>query len=324
MSSPIVERILRGAGNPEILKVLSEGISLTDLQSLLLEVYHRRVTRLTAADVLRQYRQNRFVQPVAVSFKNLLELDLLALSLLPDDFEVLELSPLAPLGANSVFARVNQKNIVTTIRNTEVCADSTNVLALECAARRKRILSEDSGSIRPVKLFTSQRLVRGQFFREGDSFAHFRILGLCSAGRDQGSFRFESESLQQQVEFCLKFFHEALKRGYRISDIRVVFTALDAIRIPVLENLMSDLVSLFPAIFFQLKTEQAGKKGYYQSARFQIFVSDLQRQEVLIVDGGFTDWTARLLNNRKERLLIGGMGTERLVFCFRNPAAGSQ
>ena len=83
MSGPIVERILRGVGNPEILEVLSEGISLTDLQSLLLKVYHRRATHLTAADVLRQYRQNRFVQPGAVSYKNLLELDLLALSLLP-------------------------------------------------------------------------------------------------------------------------------------------------------------------------------------------------------------------------------------------------
>ena len=30
-------------------------------------------------------------------------------------------------------------------------------------------------------------------------------------------------------------------------------------------------------------------------------------------DGGFTDWTAQLLGNRKERLLISGYGVERLI-----------
>jgi hypothetical protein len=29
-----------------------------------------------------------------------------------------------------------------------------------------------------------------------------------------------------------------------------------------------------------------------------------------IVDGGFADWTAGLLANRKERLLISGIGSE--------------
>ena len=30
-------------------------------------------------------------------------------------------------------------------------------------------------------------------------------------------------------------------------------------------------------------------------------------------DGGMTDWTARLLADRKERLLISGLGSERLI-----------
>jgi hypothetical protein len=36
----------------------------------------------------------------------------------------------------------------------------------------------------------------------------------------------------------------------------------------------------------------------------------------LLTDGGFTDWTAQLLNNKKERLLISGLGPERLVSQF--------
>ena len=30
-------------------------------------------------------------------------------------------------------------------------------------------------------------------------------------------------------------------------------------------------------------------------------------------DGGFTDWTAQLLGNRKERLLVSGYGVDRLA-----------
>ena len=38
----IIARILREAGVPELLEVLAERLSPTDLQSLLLEVYRRR------------------------------------------------------------------------------------------------------------------------------------------------------------------------------------------------------------------------------------------------------------------------------------------
>jgi hypothetical protein len=34
---------------------------------------------------------------------------------------------------------------------------------------------------------------------------------------------------------------------------------------------------------------------------------------VEIADGGFTDWTARLLGNAKERLLISGLGLDRVA-----------
>jgi hypothetical protein len=38
--------------------------------------------------------------------------------------------------------------------------------------------------------------------------------------------------------------------------------------------------------------------------------------DYFIVDGGFTDWTQHLSSNRKERLLISGMGSERFVSVF--------
>jgi hypothetical protein len=49
------------------------------------------------------------------------------------------------------------------------------------------------------------------------------------------------------------------------------------------------------------------------SACFDISKVDSSGQVRQLVDGGFTTWTQQLLNSRKERLLIGGLGTERLL-----------
>ena len=38
-----------------------------------------------------------------------------------------------------------------------------------------------------------------------------------------------------------------------------------------------------------------------------------------MADGGFVDWTAALLANRKERLLISGYGVDRLAGLTERP-----
>jgi hypothetical protein len=38
----------------------------------------------------------------------------------------------------------------------------------------------------------------------------------------------------------------------------------------------------------------------------------------LLIDGGLADWTQQLMNNRKERLMTSGLGSERLCACFRD------
>ena len=51
---------------------------------------------------------------------------------------------------------------------------------------------------------------------------------------------------------------------------------------------------------------------------FQIHARDPSGQDYLLVDGGATDWTQQLLNNRKERLMTSGLGSERLCARFRD------
>src|SRR5258708_809690 len=157
----MLERILREAGVPELIDVLVERLAPTDLQSLLLESYRRRVVAVKPSQLLERYERDRFVRPSHVAPLTMADFDRLVWSLLPDAYTPVELSPVCPLGTNAAVATVDQNNVVTTIRNTEVVADATNVLALECASRRRRLLRADPRNRERVRLCTSHRVVRG-------------------------------------------------------------------------------------------------------------------------------------------------------------------
>jgi len=313
MKEKIIERILRTAQVPDLLEVLTQRLSQSDLQSLLLEVYRKRAHTLTPRYLLQQYEQNRFVQPAAVNPKQLLEFDRLAYSVLPSSFELLELSPVCPLGTNSVVAPVDQDNAVTTIRNTEVCSDSTNVLALECARRRR-------GRSHPevdTKLCASHRLLRPHLPNDPASFPHFRIFSLCTAGRDRGSYGFEMAALREHLEFYVRLLQSAQQAGFRLEAVRTSITVFDETHYQVLKAKVLDKLSLsYSNVEFMLNQEQESGQGYYSGVRFQIYARDKAGTDYFIVDGGFTDWTQQLLSNRKEWLLISGMGSERFVSCF--------
>jgi hypothetical protein len=45
---------------------------------------------------------------------------------------------------------------------------------------------------------------------------------------------------------------------------------------------------------------------------FKIFATPSTGREQELVDGGDVDWTQKLLNNAKERLVISGCGSERV------------
>lgn len=313
MKEKIIERILRTAQVPDLLEVLTQRLSQSDLQSLLLEVYRKRTHTLTPRHLLQQYEQNRFVQPAAINPKQLLEFDKLAYSVLPSSFELLELSPVCPLGTNSVVAPIDQDNAVTTIRNTEVCSDSTNVLALECARRRR-------GNSHPevdTKLCASHRLLRPHLPNDPASFPHFRIFSLCTAGRVRGSYGFEVAALKEHLQFYVQLLQRAQQAGFRLGAVRTSITVFDKTRYQVLKAEVLDKLSRsYSKVEFMFNQEQASGQGYYAGVRFQIYARDKAGTEYFIVDGGFTDWTQQLLSNRKERLLISGMGSERFVSCF--------
>ncbi len=281
MGDRIVERIEREAGLPGVVERLA-GLTATDLRSLLLAVAGRRAGSVSPADVLRQYREDRFVRPAAVDHVRLREVERLAAESLPDGFELLELSPVAPFGVVTTLGGLSQNLTVSTVRGSEVVSDSTNVLALECALRRQ------SGAP-VVRLAAFHRMLRGQAYDDPSSAAHFALLGLASAGRGP---EFELAALREHLAFYARLL------AALAIDAEVSLTPLEERFRPVVEQIPDA----------RLDDERTSGRGYYTGASFSIDADGMN-----VVDGGFVDWTQRLLSNRKERLLISGVGTERLA-----------
>ncbi len=314
----ILQRIIARSGIPDIMEALTNRLSLSDLQSLLLAVYRQRTEKMSARDLFNQYQQNRFVQMASNSPVERLAFEQLAFGLLPKGFRAVELSPVAPLGANSIVATVDQINSVVTVRNTEVCSDNTNVMALECARQRRRLLLENPKSREVIKYASSHRLMRPQLMEFPGAFPHFMVFGLCSAGRDEGGFKFELNNLSEHIIFYLNLLKKGTVVGRPAKDIEVMIMPFNSKREALLEEkLMQPLSKLYPDVKIQFDRERTSGRGYYLEVGFQINARNREGDAFFLADGGFTDWTSQFLSNRKERLLISGIGSERFMWGFK-------
>ena len=321
--SRIISRIERDAGVPNLADILSDRLAPTDMQSLLLEVYARRARRRDPKLLLEDHVSNRFTLPSTSNFTRLLEWDRVAFSKLPKGFRAVELSPVCPLGTASVLSPISQDWIVSTIRNTEVVADSTNVLALECAVRRREQKEFSTGHADPVHLATSHRLLRGQRISPRPGLRqHFRLFSLCSAGRDPGNLRFETEAFLLHIGFFLSTFKKFLgaKTTFRvaISDFRS-----EAPRPVVKSGVIEKLRSMHKGVRIEFDQDRKQGRGYYGELCFKIFTTPSRGKDLELVDGGDVSWTQKLLNNAKERLVISGCGSERVCELSGTTSSGS-
>ncbi|WP_203907869.1 hypothetical protein [Rhizocola hellebori] len=322
MNEGHLERLARESGIADLVDVLAQRLAPADLTSLLLEVYRRRAAGLTPAKVLEAFESSRFAGVAVVDAAAMSAFDAGWLSLLAQlGFDGLELSPVSPLGTVAAVSTVDQNKVLTTSRNSEVLADSTNVLALEAASRRRALLRRDPRSRELVRLCASHRLVRGQLFHGPGMLPHFRLMALTTAGRAEDSFGFEVRALREHVLAHLRLLEAATGQGLAIDAVAVSLTDLTGgARQPLLQReVVAPLADEFPAVTFEFDDSRQAGRGYYRDACFFIHATTPQRQRFLLTDGGLTDWTAQLLNNRKERLAISGLGTERLISQFRAP-----
>jgi hypothetical protein len=300
-----LDRVLPAIGGMDTVQRLV-ALSGSDFTSVMLEVARLRAARENPVSVRRRYARDRFTEPGHTPWRALRRAEEALLACLPADVEMLTLAPVVPLGTHSALDTVSQNKVLTTIRSCEVAADPTNALALEAAMRR----AHDAEAT--VWLGGLQRVVRAQLFGAPGAQSHFGLFGLVTADRDRGDLRFERQALAEHLRFAVRSLAAA-----RLRYVQVALTPLsdagERVAAAVTSDLSADRSPGTATVIVLDHTRQSGR-GYYRDLCFKVNANTGGRLEE-IGDGGFTDWTAQLLANAKERLLISGLGVDRLAAC---------
>ena len=288
--------IVDSVGEPTFDRLV-DGLSGSELQSLLLEVMHARALSRSAKDLVAQYGRDPFCVPAPVDLRAMLTIDshLLAAA---ERFEAVELSPVAPMGTCSVVGPTHQNRVLSALRATEVVSDPTNVLALECALRLR---------VRPevdLHLATSHRVVRAQPVPKQPGFAqHFRLFVLGSAGIERKDHAFTIETVALHVRTILAGLTRLEQQGYALGRRRVEILAS-----PERQGLGNHLAELLEADHRLLE------HPYYSGGlRYRIWVAGPGGEELPLADGGTFDWLSQLSSNRRAVFIGSGLGSQLIA-----------
>jgi len=283
---------------------LADGLSASRLWSLLLGVAEVRATRRRPAQLLEQWDGDRFVQPAIVDQRTLVDVDghLLGAASV---FESIELSPVAPLGVCAIMGHASQNKVLSALRGTELVADPTNVMALECARR----LHRDAAAV--VRLATSHRCIRAHPIpkRRGLT-ANFRIFCLASAGLERENHTFLVDAMAEQITVMLHALDQLEQHGFAFPERRITMLTTE------------NRVELGDRIVARLGRADVARTllehpYYSQGLRFQIAARSSEGVEIPLVDGGAFDWVAKLTSNRKAVYVASGLGSQLVPLLFR-------
>lgn len=277
---------------------LADGLSGSELQSLLLEVVHARAEARSAKELVVQYGRDPFCLPAPVDLRDMLAIDghLLAAA---EGFEAIELSPVAPMGCSSVVGPTHQHRVLSALRATEVISDPTNVLALECA---RRLRAHPSAALH---LATSHRVVRAQPVPKLPGYAqHFRLFALGSGGVERKDHAFTIETVTLHVRTMLAGLARLARHGYAIGARRVeILTTREK------QRLGNHLAELLEAQLNPLE------HPYYSGGlRYRIWVTTPDGEELPLADGGTFDWLSQLTSNRRAVFVGSGLGSQLIAW----------
>lgn len=304
-----LQRILRDAGINNIVDLLTETVSSSELNTLLLEVFREKTRASTPSDLMRRYKSNRFVQPAALNPIEMrrLEIDLLQISENKGFFPV-QLSPLAPLGSCSIIAPADQNKIISALRGTEAVADATNLLALHICDLLKSRKASNEGDF--LRFSTTHRHVRAQHFGDAPGMlSHFHVFCMVSSGKDQGSYSFEKKAIWEHLHVYRDIFRSLCNSGIEATlNVR-----RSGYKDP--EGLIQRVIQYGENSPIRVSiSESTGKEEnpYYKGLQFTITVN-INGDHIHIGDGGFVDWPQQLLQNKKERMLISAIGLDIIL-----------
>jgi hypothetical protein len=271
----------------------------SSLNSLLLELFRIRARKIKPSSLLNEFEKNRFVTPSGVDPIGFRQLEIRCLELAKArGFTPITLSPLTVFGTCASVGFVDQNNVLTALRGTEVVSDATNVFALLMATQFKK---RNNRSL--IKYAATHRHVRTQSLTNPAFTAHFSIFCMATGGMDKGNFSFELEQLLDHINSHYSVFtnefdkEKLLVRVYLKQDN----TTLEGKLRKALENIHEGIA---------FKIEKKSDEGdYYKTVRFRFFLQH-KGDEINLSDGGFVDWTQKLIPNKKHRMIISGIGTE--------------
>lgn len=298
------QRLNKKIDQEQILDQLDQ-LSGSELNSFLLRLFDRRVARISPSQLMKQYAGNRFVKEADVDpvLYKTFELSCLE-NVRKFGFEPILLSPLTPLGTCSAIGEVDQKNVVSALRGTEVTSDITNVLAMKIARAHKSMIKSDE----VLSYATTHRLVRAQDFGNPAFSAHFGLLGMVSGGFDPGSYAFEIDQLINHLG-C----HISLIKKHYEPDRLYTKVMLKEKAHPFNNFLRARFENVYHDAAVEIIEEEA-PNNYYKLAQFKVFLKT-DGEDLNLADGGLVDWTQKLTANKKHRCFISASGIE-LIYKF--------
>ncbi len=292
----MLDRISKKLGDKSIIDKLSEQLSGSDFNTLLMEVFHRRSNRIPPKQLLNLFNTSRFFSPSIVDPVQYKELEIEWLKYAKaEGFQPTIFSPAAPLGICSSIAHMHQNNVISAGRNCEIVSDITNVMALHTASLLKK--EPNTGNI---NLATTHRLMRTQTLASAEHTAHFGLICLTTGGLDTGSYAFEVRQLEKHL--C---YHSEMIGNYADSykvETRILLSE-EKLRKPV--NQLIEKLKGFSIVLL----EEPLSGDYYYPLRFQTYLIT-EDSEINLADGGVVDWTQKLLSNKKQRFFISACGLE--------------
>ena len=284
----------------DVYSKLARELAGSELQSLLLEVIRERARARTPAEVLAQYRRDRFVWPAIVDQRESIAIDTHLLAAAPE-FAALELSPVTPLGTSSTVGPTDQHRVLSALRATEVVSDPTNVLALECASRMRAAPG-------PFHLATSQRVVRAQPAPKLPGYAqHFRIFVLASGGIETRDHAFTVDTVVHHIRTLQAGLDRLEQHGYAFGARRV-----DVLATPERAALGDRIAAAVGG------TRSLLEHPYYSGGlRYMLWVTAPDGKQIPLGDGGTFDWLTKLASNRRAVFVGSGMGAQLVAAVFR-------
>jgi len=307
--SAITNRILTQLGDNELIEKL-QALPKSDLTSLLLSVFREQANNTAPVDVVKAFRTNRFSTPSEIdpAAYHAYEADLLSLAK-ETGIEAILLSPCAPFASCSAFGCVDQNNIVSAVRGTEILSDPTNMLAIIIAGQ---LTGKKADNRIPLHYCTTARVLRAQVFPAlRGYYSHFGIFCIVSSGKDSGSYSCEKELFVKHLAYYKKLLFD--KYGSELSVmIRKSrgYTDSDGFYGSMIELVRSGL----PDVPVSVDPEYE-ENNYYRGIHFKLYM-EKGIETIEIGDGGFVDWIEKMTNVRKERCLISGIGIDRLLIDY--------